>query len=70
MTAAVATVEVTLTPRQFVRLKHPKAFCEPLGEYFQVVAPGRYGSATVLGIGSNRRRAWSDAASRQYKGKS
>lgn len=66
--ADAGRVEVTLTPRQFVLLKHPQAFCETNGEDFQVVVLGKYAAATVLGVGGSRRTAWRNAADKQHKG--
>lgn len=51
------------TPKKRVLLHHKDAFCETIGDRFQVVRPLKYGHVEVLG-GPNRTRrgAWAEAA--------
>lgn len=58
----IPTTRCQLSPKGRVLAMHPKAFCEPNGPYFQVVAPMPYGKVTGLGMMMrNRRAAWADA---------
>ena len=50
-----------MTPKIFVRRVHPQAYCEQIGERFQIVAKLQHGRVLILGEGRTCRTAWEEA---------
>jgi hypothetical protein len=50
-----------MTPKIFVRREHPQAYCEQIGERFQILTPLQHGRVLILGEAGSCKTAWAEA---------